>query len=330
VLGMNDGALLRSRIGLRGAEDLGNGLQATFTLENGLFANDGTAADGSRLFDRQAWVGLGSNALGEVRLGRQNTEIFFIGETIDHTGRTSFGSIINVVGVPSRYDNDIAYRSPRIGGFRFSAHYALRETAAAAGAQRGVVQFALDYVNGPWRAGYAGLGARPARNAVIDNAVQYHNLYADVDYGRGKIYLAFLRTNNVTASASGKTAASILSNVGNGNNSFPGTDPNVRRFFHTYQVSADYRLTPAWRLGALLGTIVDTSGGDAGAYGGNVGAYYGLSARTTLYGFANWLHNQPNAGFRFSGSGAPTANLAGTNVNGRVITGLQAGILHKF
>src|SRR6476620_7179067 len=62
-------------------------------------------------------------------------------------------SIVNNFGVPSRYDNDISYKSPRIAGVPFSAHYALKETATEAAGQRGVSQLALDYSNGPWRAG---------------------------------------------------------------------------------------------------------------------------------------------------------------------------------
>src|ERR1700712_4032180 len=101
ITGLNDGAILRSRLGVRGIEDLGGGLQAKFNLEQGIGA--ATPADPSRLFDRQAWVGLGSNTFGEIRLGRQNTEIFFIGGAIDYTDRTTFGSIINTFGVPSRF-----------------------------------------------------------------------------------------------------------------------------------------------------------------------------------------------------------------------------------
>jgi predicted porin len=330
IVGLNDGAILRSRLGFRGVEDLGGGLQAKFTLEQGLAADSGSQADSSRLFDRQAWVGLGNSSVGEFRLGRQNTEIFFIGGAIDYTERTTFGSIINTFGVPSRYDNDISYKSPRIAGFQFSAHYALKETATEAAGQRGVTQLALDYSNGPWRFGYAGLAAKPASNAKLDNQVQYHNLYADWDYGKGKIYLAYVRSNNATSSANGNTAGSILSNVSIPNNSFAGTDANIHRFYNIYQVSADYRVTPLLRVGALYGTIVDTSGGDAGAHGGSVGAYYDLSRRTTLYGFANWMKNQPNAGFRFTGSAAPTAGLDAADVNGHALTGLQAGILHRF
>ncbi|HEY1231219.1 MAG TPA: porin, partial [Ramlibacter sp.] len=95
-------------------------------------------------------------------------------------------------------------------------------------------------------------------------------------------------------------------------------------------VSADYRVTPALRVGALYGAMHDTSGGDAGAHGANVGAYYTLSKRTTLYSFLSWLKNETNAGFRFSSSAGPSANLAGDAINGRALTGLQLGILHRF
>ena len=329
ITGLNDGTLLRSRLGVRGVEELGGGYQAKFNLEQGIGADAGTQADSSRLFDRQAWAGINTPA-GEFRLGRQNTEIFFIGGAIDYTDRTTFGSIINTFGVPSRYDNDISYKSPRLANFQFSAHYALKETGTEMSGRRGVYQLALDYTNGPWRAGYAGLASSPAATATIDRKVQYHNVYADYDYGKGKVYLAYVRSNNSTGNANGNNAAAILSNVSIPNNSFPGTDVNVGRFYNIYQVSADYRVSPQLRVGALWGTMIDTSGGDAGAHGGNFGAFYDLSKRTTLYGFANWMKNQPNAGFRFSGSAGPSANLAGADINGRFLTGLQAGILHRF
>ena len=329
ITGLNDGTLLRSRLGVRGVEELGGGYQAKFNLEQGIGADAGTQADSSRLFDRQAWAGI-NTPVGEFRLGRQNTEIFFIGGAIDYTDRTTFGSIINTFGVPSRYDNDISYKSPRLANFQFSAHYALKETGTEMSGRRGVYQLALDYTNGPWRAGYAGLASSPAATATIDRKVQYHNVYADYDYGKGKVYLAYVRSNNSTGNANGNNAAAILSNVSIPNNSFPGTDVNIGRFYNIYQVSADYRVSQQLRVGALWGTMIDTSGGDAGAHGGNFGAFYDLSKRTTLYGFANWMKNQPNAGFRFSGSAGPSANLAGADINGRFLTGLQAGILHRF
>ena len=82
---LNDGVYVGSRFGSRGSEDLGGGLKAVFTLENGFDPSSGTlqqvnasasngsgAAPGGRLFGREASVGLDS-PLGLVTLGRQYT-----------------------------------------------------------------------------------------------------------------------------------------------------------------------------------------------------------------------------------------------------------------
>jgi hypothetical protein len=84
------------------------------------------------------------------------------------------------------------------------------------------------------------------------------------------------------------------------------------------------------KVGALYGVMRDTTGGNAGARGGEFGGVYDLSKRTTLYSFASYMKNQANAGFRFGGSAAPSANLVGADINGRALTGLQAGIVQRF
>ncbi len=61
-----------SRWGLRGSEDLGGGLRATFNLESGINVDTGAAANATTYFDRASVVGL-SGDWGSVTLGRQNT-----------------------------------------------------------------------------------------------------------------------------------------------------------------------------------------------------------------------------------------------------------------
>jgi predicted porin len=330
ITGINDGSILRSRLGFRGSEVLRPGIEAKFNLELGLNSDTGTGADPSRLFDRQAWVGV-ATPLGEVRIGRQNTDIFLIGGAIDYTDRTTFGSIINTFGVPSRFDNDVSYKTPRVYGAQVSVHAALPENGGATRGNHSLYQLAVDWQGGPYRVGYAGLQARPNDiTATVPDRINYHNAYANYKYSKGTFYLAFVRSNNSTANANGLNGATILSNVGTPNNFFPGTDPNATRYYNIWQVSADYRFSPALRVGALWGVINDTTDRESGARGGNVGAFYDLSKRTTLYGFANYMKNERNAGFRFSGSAAPSANLVGIDINGRRLTGLQLGILHKF
>jgi predicted porin len=329
VTGLNDGAILRSRFGVRGTEALAPGYEARFNLELGFNADTGTFADPSRFFDRQAWVGVGT-PFGELRIGRQNTDIFLIGGAIDYTDRTTFGSLINTFGVPSRFDNDISYKTPRIGGAQLSVHFALPENIGNV-RNHVLYQLAVDWQGGPYRVGYAGLQARPNDiTATVDERINYHNAYANYKYSKGTLYAAFVRSNNVTANANGLNATGILNNVSIPNNFFPGTDLNATRYYNIWQLSADYRINPQLRVGFLFGEIHDTTDRASGARGGNVGAFYDLSKRTTLYGFANYMRNDDNGGFRFSGSAAPSANLAGIDINGRTLTGVQVGVLHKF
>lgn len=68
------GPMQTPRWGMRGTEDLGGGLSAIFTLENGYSIGTGTLSQGGREFGRQAFVGLSSNTYGTVTLGRQYDE----------------------------------------------------------------------------------------------------------------------------------------------------------------------------------------------------------------------------------------------------------------
>lgn len=66
---LSSGGLNGSRWGLRGSEDLGGGLKATFQVESGFNADTGTSADAGRLFNRTSKVGL-SGGFGSVEFGR--------------------------------------------------------------------------------------------------------------------------------------------------------------------------------------------------------------------------------------------------------------------
>lgn len=98
-----------SRFGLRGAEDLGGGLRAGFTLESGFGADTGSFNQGNRLFGRQAYVSLSGN-WGSVMLGRQYTMLFHGLLGSDILGPNAFGSGSLDVYIPNaRTDNAIGY-----------------------------------------------------------------------------------------------------------------------------------------------------------------------------------------------------------------------------
>jgi predicted porin len=63
-----------SRWGLRGSEDLGGGLRATFNLEGGINIDTGAQANATTMFDRASVVGL-AGSWGSITAGRQNTLI---------------------------------------------------------------------------------------------------------------------------------------------------------------------------------------------------------------------------------------------------------------
>jgi len=67
VTGVESGLLSGSRLGFRGTEDLGNGLKAVFTLEQGFTIDDGSGLGNA---SRQAFVGV-AGGFGAVTLGRQ-------------------------------------------------------------------------------------------------------------------------------------------------------------------------------------------------------------------------------------------------------------------
>src|SRR5690606_26832370 len=69
--GMISGVQSGNRWGLRGTEDMGNGLQAVFQLESGFDLATGeqqqrTASGNDRLFGRHATLGLRSDAWGQL------------------------------------------------------------------------------------------------------------------------------------------------------------------------------------------------------------------------------------------------------------------------
>jgi len=68
----NNGALNTSRFGIRGAQDIAEGIKANFKLESGLKPGSGASSNSTNLFDRTASVGL-QNSLGSLDLGRVTT-----------------------------------------------------------------------------------------------------------------------------------------------------------------------------------------------------------------------------------------------------------------
>ena len=337
ITALQDGAILRSRLGFAGTKDFGAGVGGAFTLETGFNATNGALGDqpnanatglttSGRFFDRQAWAGL-TSPWGELRVGRQNTDIQATGNYIDYTER-NLGSVVNSFGVPSRYDGDVAYLSPRIAGAQVVAHYAI----GGGGQQntstfnQGVFQLRADYVAGPIRVAYSGLVAKAANGAVHGNEVYYHSAWANYDYGLGTIYAVYVHSNN----GGGALNNTGGNEVGNIPSVLPGTNATVSAGYDIYQLSADYRMTSTLRLGGLYGKIKDSQNSSGSATGWSLGGYWQAFANVTLYSLVDEMDNSSTAAFGLAGSAGLTKNFSGTNLTGRKITGLQVGGLFRF
>ena len=146
--GMTNGTQAGSRWGLRGTEDLGNGLRAVFVLESGFDNADGASAQTSRLFGRQSTLGLASNQWGQVDFGRQTNmsskyfsavDPFAAGFSQANAGATFTAA--NTV----RYSNMVMYQTPSISGFNAGVGYSFDSALTSAYTQnKGTINPAED------------------------------------------------------------------------------------------------------------------------------------------------------------------------------------------
>lgn len=125
TLHMMSGVQSGSRWGLRGSEDLGNGLRALFQLEGGLLANTGAAAQGGRLFGRAAWAGL-AGPWGELRLGRQTSVSSATLADFDAFQASYLATGAHTTLLPfnaNRANHMVAYWSPKVHGWQAGLDY---------------------------------------------------------------------------------------------------------------------------------------------------------------------------------------------------------------
>lgn len=120
---ISSGGLSGSRWGLRGSEDLGNGLQAVFTLESGFGLDTGVSAQGGRLFGRQAFVGLQKEGYGRLSFGRQYSTMFDALANFDPLYYAPLYEPSSVqLGPALRQDNMVKY-AITMGPVTAEAHY---------------------------------------------------------------------------------------------------------------------------------------------------------------------------------------------------------------
>jgi len=92
-----------SRLGFKGSEDMGGGMSAFFTVEVGLTPTVGDVTTATTMNNRQSFVGVKKNGIGQLAIGTQYTPIF------NAASATSAGQLNNLVG-------DVVYATNVITG----------------------------------------------------------------------------------------------------------------------------------------------------------------------------------------------------------------------
>lgn len=138
---MENGQEFGSRWGLRGSEDLGNGLKLGFVLESGFESDTGNldTKQSGRLFGREAQMTL-SGDFGALSFGRMPifgsvlgaNGLFRAIDPLFANYTTGFSTSNATASMWTRVDNAISYKTPTFAGFTGYAMYSFQNDSVAA------------------------------------------------------------------------------------------------------------------------------------------------------------------------------------------------------
>jgi GBP family porin len=278
---LSSGNVNGSRWGLRGSEDLGGGMKAIFTLENGFSMGDGSSQQGGRQFGRQAYAGISTAQYGTVTLGRQYDSVVDYLAPLSATG--SWGGTFfahpgdnDNMNATVRVNNAVKYQSANYGGLTFGGLYGFSNQAGGIAKNRAFGGGA-QYANGPLKIAAAYMqGQNSGMNdtGAIDSSESHIPSQTQRTFGVGANYAFGPATVGAVWTQS--------------RFQFAGIDSTAR--FNNYEVNAHYALTPALAVG-LAYTYTDVKGlfnasndNDRGrAHQVGLQTDYSLSKRTDIY-----------------------------------------------
>jgi predicted porin len=310
------GGMFPSRFGFRGTEDLGGGLNAIFTLENGLQPDTGGLNQGGRLFGRQAWVGL-SGQWGALTAGRSYNMLYLSTFDVDPFGPSTYGLGALDPFIPNaRHDNSLSYKGS-FNGVTLGATYSLGRDTSAAG--------------GPSGTNCAGESAADKQACREVSAMLRYDAPA-AKYGA---VLAYDRLNGGANAANGLTSSNLsdarLHLAGYFNldkwkfgagwlhrkNEGSATQPTSNLAY----IDAAYRITPLVTVDGQLARLdYKDSPNDSTQF--LLRAMLDLSKRTTAYVAGGYIRNQGTAAVALSSGGSVGAGMSQT--------GVLTGIKHTF
>ena len=323
---MQSGGLSGSRLGFRGSEDLGSGLNAIYTLEAGFNADDGTSGQGGTLFGRQAFVGL-KGGFGQFTVGRQYSSIYVATGDFSAFTNSVYGASTALIGGfaggyepvrgssltatspeagatgnggPARVNNSVRYETPSYAGLRGGVLYGFGEVADATNDQR-LIDLFLRYGAGPVEAIASYVTDR--RQGVDATDVATSTLATAIALGEGHVYVGFMNVDD-------RRAANL---DGRG-----------------YWLGGDYRLAAKHVVRAQYVVNQPRSGDDNETRALGVGYQYDFSRRTAFYSSVTRFDNQANAGVGGLGRWHTAVPTGLTSTSNNDITEVVAGLRHAF
>jgi predicted porin len=309
-----------SRIGFRGTESLGGGLNAIFQIES-QFQGDGAYALGTSkpglVGSRDTWLGL-QGGWGAVKIGHMLTPYDAIQPIFGNAPNGGpvtilstaglwgqWGLANNAGGFGQRLENAIRYDSPKIAGLQGMLQYSTKEMAS----------------NNGWN-GSLGLFYDNA-GLQVATAYETNQGYRVVD----------LNDHALTLTAAYKFGAFRPAVV---YEYIQYEVPNGKLKRHMYGASLTADLGPGKLYGAIL--MADKGKGAEGAKVGNIAqgkdtgaalyeiSYtYDLSKRTSAYVGYIYIDNKDRATYTFGMNGHGTSTKAGLTQQGLIL-----GAVHNF
>lgn len=305
-----------SRLGIKGKEDLGDGLAAVWQLEAQFdLTNSGGTPFAST---RNSQVGLQGD-FGTVFYGNWDTPYKVAHnkvELFDNTHTASALDITGRVGVANgnasfntRQKNVVQYWTPDFNGFQAKLAYApdnTKKATVAAGGDKSVWSLSAAYENDALYAAYAHEAHKDALSTAASLTDAANRLVGAYKIGNGQIGLTYERLSVATAAGSTATASR------NG-----------------WELSGKYKLG-ASNIGAFYSRAGDLGGvANTGASQYALRYGYNLSKRTEVYGFYTALSNDAAASYNFSAN-TTVASAAGAAGLGAKLSGFGLGLAHSF
>lgn len=337
---MTSGNIQGSRWGLRGAEDLGNGLKALFVLENGFSVTTGKLGQGGDEFGRQAYVGLSSASAGTVTFGRQYdsiadfTGVFEVADQWSPYFGAHPGDLDNMNNT-NRVNNAIKYKSLNYNGFSFGGMYSMGGVAGQFSRNQ-IWSLGAGYVNGPLALGLAYVNVKDPNYSYFGNNSTSSTTASNMTSSRVYSGYASAKTQQIFTAGGAYTFGAATFGATYSNTQFkdigsetglPATGSGGNAKFHNVEVNFKYQITPSFLAGAAYDYTKGYGVNDATYHQGVLGIDYFLSKRTDVYVDCVYQH----ASGTDSTGGRAVANinfLSASTTQNQVLA--IVGMRHKF